>query len=152
MSITQLVNGIKNIVRKKDVLYIYVDGASRGNPGPAACAYIFVKNNEEIIDKKAEYIGKTTNNVAEYKAIILALNDGLKYTRKKVRVFSDSELVINQLNKEYRIKKDHLRELVIKIEKLIPLFESVEFLHVRRTNKFIKIVDKLCNNCLNENM
>ena len=77
------------------------------------------------------------NNVAEYEAIIRALENAIKYTRWKVIVYSDNELVINQLNGIYRVKKKHLRERLKKVFTLIKFFEEVKFQHVNRTNKFI---------------
>ncbi len=142
-----------NPVKKGDVLYIYTDGASRGNPGHAAIAFIFgVKRDGEWqeIYRHKEYIGETTNNVAEYRAIIKALDTAKRYTRWKVIVHSDSELVIKQIKREYRIKAEHLAELCEKIYEKIKLFENVEFRHVPRENAHIKLCDKLCNDMLDE--
>ena len=75
---------ITNPIKRGDILEIYVDGASRGNPGPAAWSFIFVKDNQ-IIHQNSGYIGNATNNTAEYKAIINALNEAEKYTRWQVR-------------------------------------------------------------------
>jgi len=137
-------------IRKEEVLKIYCDGASRGNPGPAAWANIFVKN-DEIIYKNSGFIGNSTNNTAEYNAIINALKEAEKYTRWKIEVYSDSELIVRQINKVYRIKKDHLSELCSDVYTLRQKFEDVKFAHVSREHKFIEIANKLCNKCLDEN-
>ncbi len=137
----------ENPVKKQDILEIYTDGAARGNPGSAACAYIIIKDGD-IIKQSSEFIGHSTNNTAEYHAIINALKDAEKYTRWEIKIFSDSELVIRQINKEYRIKKTHLSQLCSEVYLLVQKFEKVEFFHVGRENKFIKQADKLCNDCL----
>ncbi len=139
----------ENPVRKGDILEIYTDGAARGNPGPAACAYILIKQGN-IIKQNSEFIGHATNNTAEYHAIINALKDAEKYTRWGIKIFSDSELVIRQINKEYRIKKTHLSQLCSEVYSLVQKFEKVEFFNVGRENKFIKQTDKLCNDCLDQ--
>jgi len=141
----------KNPIQKDNILNIYTDGASRGNPGPASCSFIFLKNSDtKPFLIHSEYLGKMTNNAAEYEAIIRALNCATEYTRWNVRIYSDSELTINHINGDYRIKKPHLKERLQKILQLIRFFEKVEFFHVPKTNKFIKICDTSCNKRLNE--
>ena len=138
-----------NPVKRGDILEIYVDGASRGNPGPAAWSFIFVKDNQTI-HQKSGYLGNATNNTAEYNAIINALKEAEKYTRWHVKVYSDSQLAVRQINKEYRIKKAHLSDLCDKIYNQIRKFEKVKFLHVGRNNPFIQVCDSLCNNHLDD--
>ncbi|MEM0332983.1 MAG: ribonuclease HI family protein [Candidatus Aenigmatarchaeota archaeon] len=140
----------ENVIKKDDILYIYTDGASRKNPGPSAIAYVFVKNNDEIIFQNCEYIGEKTNNQAEYIAIIKALEKATEFTRWNVKVFSDSELVIRQINGKYRIKNPELKKLCLEVNKYRSLFSSLEFYHVKRENKYIQLADKLCNDCLRE--
>lgn len=131
---------------KSDELRIYTDGASRGNPGKAALAFIMIKNEElEPFYSYSEYIGRTTNNVAEYKAIISALEEAKKITSAKVSVFTDSQLVVRQVKKEYRVKAAHLRPLLDHIYQLIKSFDKVEFTHLPRENKYIVMSDALCN-------
>ncbi|MEO0101325.1 MAG: ribonuclease HI family protein [candidate division WOR-3 bacterium] len=141
----------RNLIKKKDILKIYVDGASRGNPGPSAYAFIFVKENE-ILFRDYDYIGKKTNNFAEYTAIIKALEKAVEWTRWKIQVYSDSELVVSQVNKEWRIKNQTLKKLHNEIKDLIGDFEDVKFFHVSRKNEFIKECDKLCSKCLKEHL
>lgn len=138
-----------NPIKPDDILEIYVDGASRGNPGPAAWSYIFVKDSQTIYQKSG-YIGNATNNTAEYNAIINALHEAEKFTRWHVKVYSDSQLAIRQINKEYRIKKAHLSELCNKIYNQRRKFEKVKFLHIPRNNPFIQDCDSLCNSCLDD--
>ena len=139
----------KNPVKRGDILEVYVDGASRGNPGPAAYAFIFIKENE-IIHQKSAFIGNKTNNTAEYEAIINALKEAEKYSRWQINVFSDSQLVIRQINKVYRIKKSHLSVLCDSVYDRRKKFEKVDFFHVGRNNLYIQKCDQLCNKCLNE--
>jgi ribonuclease HI len=141
----------KNPIKKDDVLKIYTDGASRKNPGPSAYAFIFVRG-EEIIYSTSKYLGTQTNNTAEYTAVIEALKKAVEYTRWKVEVYSDSELIINQINGEWRIKDDHLKDLHNQIITQITNFKEVKFFHVSRENKFIKEADKLCNECLDKTL
>lgn len=135
-------------IKRGDILDIYSDGASRGNRGPAAWAFVYVNNNK-IFYQNSDYIGIKTNNTAEYLAIINALKEAEKFHRGKVRIFSDSQLAIRQVNKEYRITKSHLSDLCNQVYKLTEKYEDVKFFHVGRNNTFIKKCDKLCNECLN---
>jgi len=131
-------------------LHIYTDGASRGNPGIAAAAFIFVKDNEKSFEYY-KYLGKQTNNQAEYQAIILALTKALEFSEQVLILYSDSELVIKQLNGDYRVKQPHLKLLKRKIIEIKKKFRSVTFSHISRDNKWIKNADILCNRCINEN-
>jgi ribonuclease HI len=144
-------NEPKNLIKKDDVLKIYTDGASRKNPGFSAYAFIFVRG-EEIIWSTYGYLGIQTNNTAEYTAVIEALKKAVEYTRWKVEVYSDSELIINQINGEWRIKDGHLKDLHNQIIMQTTNFREVKFFHVSRENKFIKEADKLCNECLDKNL
>ena len=130
------------------MIEIYTDGASRGNPGKSAFAFIFIKNSKVIL-LRAEYIGKTTNNVAEYKAIISALSEAVNRNIKKVLLTSDSELVISQIKGMYKIKAPHLKKLNEKVKGLETKFEIVDFKNTPREDRFISIADKLCNAILN---
>ncbi len=122
------------------MMKIYTDGGSRGNPGKSACAFIAVQD-DKIIKQQSKYLGIGTNNEAEYNAIILALSI---IKEKQIEIISDSELVIKQLNGEYKIKKPHLQELKDKIDNLIKN-RNIKFSNVRRENNFISIADFLVN-------
>jgi ribonuclease HI len=136
-------------IKKGDILKIYTDGASRGNPGPAAYAFLFVHDNE-IFYIVSGYIGAVTNNTAEYKAIIKALKAAEKFHRGDVKIFSDSNLAIQQINKKWKINYPHLSELCKEVYQLCQKYENVEFFHVGRKNKYIQKCDKLCNSQLDE--
>src|SRR3989304_1856129 len=103
-------------------LKIFCDGGARGNPGPAAWAFVVYEEKNKIVAQKNEKIGITTNNVAEYMAVIEALKWLGAYREKnsgrpveKIDFFLDSQLVVSQLNGFYKVKNQRLRELVIKI-------------------------------------
>ncbi len=119
---------------------IYTDGGSRGNPGKSAASFITVKQNK-ILKQKSKYLGIKTNNEAEYLAIILALKT---IRSKEAEIISDSELVIKQINEEYKIKKPHLQKLKNKIDNLIKN-RKIKFSNLRRENKFITLADNLVN-------
>lgn len=129
-------------------LYIYTDGGARGNPGPAACGAV-IKNGGEVILETSKYIGIATNNQAEYEALILALEKakeifGSKKTKEMaMECHLDSELVVKQLNHEYRIKNEGLKPLYLKVCNLLRDFNSVKFTHIRREQN--KLADKLVN-------
>ena len=134
----------------KEAISIFTDGASRGNPGPAASAFVILQN-DLILFNESFYLGIQTNNQAEYQAIIKALQKVKEYTEGSVIVHSDSELVIKQLNGDYRVNKPHLKFFRDEIFKLKKEFTDVKFEHVLRKHKWIKYVDKLCNQNLNRN-
>ncbi|MFX0071559.1 MAG: ribonuclease HI family protein [Candidatus Hermodarchaeota archaeon] len=135
---------------KENELEIYVDGACRGNPGPGAWAFILVNQNGQRIHDGTGFIGNTTNNIAEYTAIVNSLRVAKKFTNSKIKVFSDSQLVIKQLNKKFKITKPHLLELYKKVLELRKEFASVEFIQVSRNHPKIEICDALCNKHLNK--
>ncbi|MFQ6068360.1 MAG: ribonuclease HI family protein [Candidatus Bathyarchaeia archaeon] len=126
-------------------LQIYSDGASRGNPGPTAIAVKIVDENGVVIKKFSKFLGKRTNNEAEYEALIIALKLALEFTRGLVDCFLDSELVVKQLNGEYQVRKPRLKRLWLKVHELQQHFEKVSFNHVSRVDKNIEEVDKLAN-------
>jgi len=130
---------------KAEALHIYTDGAARGNPGPAAIAFIIEDHKGVVLKKYSESIGIATNNTAEYVAIIKALEEASGYCRKDVFCFCDSRLVVNQLNGVYKIKKKHLKEKFLEAKAREKMFEKVAYRHVPRTHPKIKIADELVN-------
>ncbi|MGB9694604.1 MAG: ribonuclease HI family protein [Caldisericaceae bacterium] len=124
------------------MLEIYTDGASRGNPGKSAIAGVIVKD-KQIIKVYAEFCGITTNNVAEYSAIIKALDEAIRLRESRVRVLSDSELVISQILGKYKVKAIHLAELFEEVSEKSKMFSSVVFENLPRENHYIAIADKL---------
>ena len=139
-------------VKKIEALNVYTDGGSRGNPGPSAIGVVLVDENQNIIHTHKECIGEGTNNQAEYKALIKALELARKYCTKKISCVSDSELLVKQLTGVYRIKNEKLRPLFYEIKKLEKAFDEVTYTHVRREHKFIVIADRLVNQALDDEL
>ena len=130
-------------------LVIYTDGGARGNPGPAGCgAVIFDENGKSILATHKKYLGEQTNNFAEYSAVVLALEEAKKFGAEELQLFLDSELVVKQLNGEYKIKNQDLGKLFIKIHNLKQNFKKVSFSHVRREQN--KLADKLANQAIDK--
>jgi ribonuclease HI len=129
---------------KTDTLKIYTDGAARGNPGPAASAFIFVSSNK-VVGKAVDFIGTATNNTAEYHAIIIALRAAQKIHKGPIQIYTDSNLAVNQITNKWKINQPHLYEYVKEIHQLMNNFQKVEIYHVKRNNTYIQKCDKLCN-------
>ena len=94
-----------------EVVIAYIDGASRGNPGPAAAGFILNDAAGTQLQAKAFCLGRTTNNVAEYTGIVKALEAAKQIGTKQITVFSDSELLVKQINGEYKVRSEHIRPL-----------------------------------------
>ncbi len=110
---------------------LFVDGAASGNPGPAGIGGTLLKDGEEVVSF-SEPIGETTNNVAEYKALIKGLGEAIKQGAYKIEVFSDSELMVKQMKGHYKVKSDNLSGLHDEANRLIREFEKIEITHVTR--------------------
>ena len=136
-------------ITKHDSLTIYTDGGARGNPGPSAIGFVIFGEDGEQMYQKGKYIGSGTNNKAEYKALVRALKRAKKYTKGHVLCYSDSQLMVNQLNGRWKIKDKKLKILANKIFELSDNFENIKFVHVRRTDPMIGMADKLLNEALN---
>ncbi|MEF8726011.1 MAG: ribonuclease HI family protein [Candidatus Bipolaricaulota bacterium] len=133
-----------------NTLNIYTDGASRGNPGDGAWAYIILDNEGELVAEQAGYIGHTTNNRAEYFAVIRSLQRAKELSPERVHVHSDSQLLVNQVSGNWKVKDEELRRLYSRIKSLEDNFSTVEFSHHPRENTHISKADALCNQCLDE--
>jgi ribonuclease HI len=127
------------------VVTIHTDGAARGNPGPAAYAYIIEQDGAPAIEEKGT-LGQATNNVAEYTALVRALEHAVKLGGRRVTVKSDSELMVKQMRGEYQVKSEDLRALFRKAKLLAAKLEHVTFYHVRREQN--RRADRLCNEAL----
>ncbi len=128
--------------------YIYTDGAARGNPGKSASGYLILDSRQKVMAKASIYNGIKTNNFAEYNAAVLALTKALEFGKFQIKFTSDSELMVNQLNGLYKVKDPELKKLNSKVKALAMQQESVEFVHVPRSNKYISMVDKALNELL----
>ncbi len=131
-------------------LTLYVDGAARGNPGPAAIGYAIYDSSGKLIEEGAKRIGRRTNNEAEYEAILWGTQKVLDRSCDHLTVFSDSELVVRQVNGEYATKDDRMRILAEKVKAYRRLFEKFELRHTPRGNPRTVRVDALVNQALDE--
>lgn len=111
---------------------LWTDGASRGNPGPAGIGAILKSESGEVLYTGSEYLGHATNNVAEYKAVLLGLLGALGQGIQRLELRADSELLIKQLRGEYRVKSPGLRPLYDEARRLLSRFSQVTLTHVRR--------------------
>jgi ribonuclease HI len=127
-------------------LILFSDGGARGNPGPAGIGVVIFNENKEQIAEISEYIGETTNNQAEYRAIIAALGKASQLGAKDLECFLDSELVVKQLNGEYKVKNKDLQPRFLEVKSLLSNFSSVRFSHVRREAN--KLADALANKAM----
>ncbi len=126
---------------------IHIDGAARGNPGPAAFAFVISHNGDAVLEEKG-YLGETTNNVAEYTALIRGLQKAAQLGAEAVEVRSDSQLLVRQMNGEYKVKHENLLPLHREATRLAGRFRSVDIRHVYREEN--KEADRLCNEALDE--
>ena len=126
-------------------LQVYTDGGARGNPGPAGIGVV-IKDNDKIVKECSEYIGETTNNQAEYQAIVKGLQEAKKLGVKELDCFLDSELVVNQLNRKFKIKDQKIGKWFIKIHNLLLGFKKVNFHHIYREEN--KAADRLVNEAI----
>ncbi len=113
-------------------LVVAVDGASRGNPGAAGIGVVIYSDKGDVVKEIGEYIGQTTNNVAEYKAMIRALQEALRLGATDIRVQTDSELLARQVSGIYRVRAPHLAELYYEVKSLFAQFQEARVVHVRR--------------------
>ena len=125
---------------------IWVDGASRGNPGPAAVGIVIKDGQGRLITHISQRIGTTTNNQAEYRAIITALEKAVELGAEYVELNSDSELVVKQINGRYRVKKAALKSLYQQVKQLQGLLEGLTITHIPRQQN--AEADKLANTAL----
>ena len=126
---------------------VHIDGAARGNPGPAAWAFVLTRPDGEV-EERAELLGTATNNVAEYTALVEALDHAHQLGLRRLDVFSDSELLVRQMNGDYRVKHPDLKQLFDEAQSLMRHFDRVHFTHVRR--EFNKEADRLANLAMDE--
>ncbi len=134
---------------------IFTDGGARGNPGPAAIGCVIKQESmvngqmsNVVVWEYGEYIGETTNNQAEYRALIRALERSLELKLDRVHCFLDSELLVKQIKREYRVKEPTLQTLYLKVFNLTQLFRSIDFTHIPRERN--KHADRMVNEALDK--
>ncbi len=122
---------------------LYIDGASRGNPGKAGTGYVIRDREGGLVDKGGRFLGRKTNNFAEYSALIDGLQSCISMKLTELDVRSDSELLVRQLNGQYRVKSPNLAPLVREAKKLLERFDSVTITHIGREQN--READSLAN-------
>ena len=115
-----------------DLVFVHTDGACRGNPGPSGAGWVFSEPGGQVFRRGKAFLGRATNNEAEYVAVILALEDALKQGFENLRLHADSELLVKQVNGIYRVKNPRIKELYTQLMGLARKFKSFEAKHVRR--------------------
>ncbi len=129
---------------------IYSDGGARGNPGPAAVGVLICDEQDHKLGDHSEVIGKATNNVAEYTAVLRALTLASELGLEEIDYFLDSELVARQLSGVYQLKAENLKPLFLGVKEKEKKFKKIHYFHVPREHEKIKYVDRLVNIALNK--
>jgi ribonuclease HI len=127
-------------------LTVNVDGGARGNPGPAAVGVVVRDAGGEVLEERGERIGAATNNVAEYRALLLGIERAAELGASELELVGDSELIVRQVKGEYKVKDAALRELHAEAKRALAPFESWSIRHVRRAEN--AEADRLVNQAL----
>jgi ribonuclease HI len=127
-------------------LVVNVDGGARGNPGPAAVAAVVATPDGEVLEERSERIGKATNNVAEYRAVLLGIERARALGASELELVGDSELIVRQVLGDYRVKDAGLRPLHAQVRKALDGFDRWSIRHVRREEN--EAADALVNETL----
>jgi ribonuclease HI len=125
---------------------LWTDGGARGNPGPAAYAYVLESEDGTVLDARGEAIGHATNNVAEYSALVAGLRRAAELGVTALELRSDSELMVKQMRGEYRVKNKDLQELFLDASRAARAVGAVTYTHVRREHN--ELADRLVNEAL----
>lgn len=131
-------------------LIIYTDGGARGNPGPAAYGVVIYDLGGKIIKKYAKYLGKKTNNEAEYEGVIRGLLFGRELGAEIIEFYLDSELIVRQLNHIYRVRDKRMLEFVLRIRSLETNFKKVSYKHIPREKNHL--ADALVNAAIDKGL
>lgn len=127
-------------------LVVNVDGGARGNPGPAAIGAVVQAPGGEVLEERGERIGAATNNVAEYRALLLGIERAAELGASELELVGDSELVVRQVKGEYKVKDAALRELHTEVKRALRRFDGWSIRHVRREQN--AAADRLVNEAL----
>jgi ribonuclease HI len=127
---------------------IFSDGGARGNPGPAACGVVIKNQQGQTISKHSKFLGETTNNQAEYAGVLLGLEAAKKIGAQEVIFYLDSELVVNQLSRNFKVKDLAIQSAFVKIWNLGIGFKKIKYHHIPREEN--KEADRLVNEALDK--
>ncbi|MBI5286581.1 MAG: ribonuclease HI family protein [Deltaproteobacteria bacterium] len=127
---------------------LYVDGASRGNPGEAGAGVVILDEDGNMVKRLKYYLGVTTNNQAEYKALLLALKEvcSKQYAVGRLKIYSDSELLVRQIKGEYRVKDKGLKPLYQEVMGLLRGLKGYDIIHISREEN--SVADRLANQAI----
>lgn len=129
---------------------LMVDGAARGNPEKAGCGAVILDEQGAVVRELYRYLGHATNNVVEYEALLMGLEELSRLGRKKIKVQSDSELLVRQLNGQYRVKNAKLKNLYARVRDLLREFECYSIFHVPREEN--RLADRLANRAIDDQL
>lgn len=129
---------------------LFTDGGARGNPGPAASGFALLDESRNVVHSEGKYLGVQTNNFAEYTAVIEGLKIAKLAGATELEIYMDSELIVRQMNGQYKIKQPHLQKLAGEVFGLLNHFKSFSFRHVPREQN--KLADKMVNEALDKIM
>lgn len=132
------------------LIRVYVDGGSRGNPGPAAIGVVVADASDAILEEHRAVIGVATNNVAEYRAVARGLELAARHAGRRVQAFSDSELVVRHLTGVYRVRDEQLAPLYADVRAKERGFDRVTYTHRPRLTGHLRRADELVNLALDE--
>jgi len=141
---------IKNIPAQHDYVIAYIDGGARGNPGPAGYGVALKDSKGKNVGELSRYLGHRTNNYAEYCGLLAALEYAVEKGLPALRVVSDSELMVKQMQGEYKVRSPELRELYERARALVRKLDSFRIEHVRREKN--RDADRLANQAMDEGM
>ena len=127
-------------------IIIFSDGGARGNPGPAGIGAVLYNEDKKIIAEISHYLGETTNNQAEYRALIAAIKKARELGGQEIVCYLDSELVVKQLNREYKVKNKDLAPLFLEVYNLSLGFQKISFIHIPREQN--SVADRLANEAM----
>jgi ribonuclease HI len=127
-------------------LVVNVDGGARGNPGPAAVGAVVQTPDGEVLEERGERIGRATNNVAEYRAVLLGIERAAELGASELEIVGDSELIVRQIKGEYKVKDATMRELHAEVKRALRPFDEWSIRHVRREHN--AEADRLVNAAL----
>ncbi len=132
---------------KNKKVFLFIDGAARGNPGPAGIGVVMLDENKNKIKEFYKYLGETTNNVAEYNGLIYGLQEALILKADEVELNLDSQLIVQQLNGEYKVKNENIKRLFEQALHILGGFRDFKVNYIDRSRN--KEADKLANKAIN---
>ena len=137
----------KNITLPK-VWHLFTDGAAKGNPGPAGAGWVLTSDQDSDSFKDCKFIGQATNNEAEYQALILGLQQALARGVQVIRIYMDSELLVRQLNGDYRVKNQRLKIFFNQVQDLLMKFLKYDIIHIPREEN--READQMANEAIKD--